>query len=97
MVGRKWAVDSVQENQEAMPSTCRSTSRQDSNLRLLADLRKHKLEKITTTSKVKYPTRKCRVCAAHKIRGETRYICSFCKVALHKGDCFERYHTIIKY
>ena len=96
-VGCKWAIESTQEHQEAMPSTSRATSRKDNNLRLSGDLSKHKLKKITCTTKVKYPTRKCRVCTVHKKRGETRYICSFCTVALHKGDCFERYHSLIDY
>jgi hypothetical protein len=35
--------------------------------------------------------------AAHKKRVETRYICKFCLVQLHKGECFQRYHTLKHY
>jgi hypothetical protein len=38
------------------------------------------------------------VCATHKKkRSETRYICKFCLVLLHKGGCFQRYHTLEHY
>jgi hypothetical protein len=33
-------------------------------------------------------------CATHKKRSETRYICKFCLVLLHKGECFRRYHNL---
>jgi hypothetical protein len=29
--------------------------------------------------------------------GETRYICKFSLVPLHKGECFQRYHTLKHY
>ena len=35
--------------------------------------------------------------AAHKKRSETRYICKFCVVPLHKGSCFEKYHSVTNY
>ena len=67
--------------------------------RLSGDMRKHVLEKIVGSErgKRKYPARRCHVCAAHKQRGETRYICKFCLVPLHKGECFQRYHTLKHY
>jgi hypothetical protein len=37
------------------------------------------------------------VCAVHKKRSETKYICEFCIVLLHKGECFQRYHTLKHY
>jgi hypothetical protein len=38
------------------------------------------------------------VCATHKKRSETRCICKFCLVLLHKGEeCFQRYHTLKHY
>ena len=46
---------------------------------------------------LKYPSRQCKVCAARKKRSETRYICKFCVVPLHKGSCFEKYHTVKNY
>jgi hypothetical protein len=35
--------------------------------------------------------------ATHKRRSESRYICKFCLVPLHKGECFQRYHTLNQY
>jgi hypothetical protein len=69
--------------------------------RLLGDMYKHVLEKIVKSEegKRKYPARRCHVCATHKKkkRAETRYICKFCLVPLHKGECFQRYHTLKHY
>jgi hypothetical protein len=42
------------------------------------------------------PARQRKVCAAHKKRSETRYICKFC-VLLHKGYCFEKFHSVTNY
>jgi hypothetical protein len=47
--------------------------------------------------KKKYSVRQCRVCSVHKKRSETRYSCEFCVVPLHKGSCFEKYHTLKHY
>jgi hypothetical protein len=66
--------------------------------RLSGDFRIHKLEKIGGgKGKRKYPTRQCKVCAARKKQSETRYICKFRIVLLHKGSCFEKYHSVMKY
>jgi len=72
---------------------------QDLPGRLSGDFRIHKLEKIVggVEGKKKYPARRCKVCAAHKKRSETRYICKFCVVPLHKGSCFEKYHSVMNY
>jgi hypothetical protein len=32
----------------------------------------------------KYLVRQCRVCSAHKTQSETRHICEYCVVPLHK-------------
>jgi len=45
----------------------------------------------------RYPVRQCKVCAAHKKRSATRYICKFCVVPVHKGSCFEKYHSLRNY
>jgi hypothetical protein len=62
-------------------------------------MRKHVLEKTVGSEqgKRKYPARRCHVCAAHKQRNETRYICKFSLMPLHKGECFQRYHTLKHY
>ena len=66
--------------------------KQDPPSRLSGDFRIHKLEKSFGGGKGKkqYPTRQRNVCAAHKKLSETRYICKFCVVPLHKGPCFEK-------
>ena len=71
--------------------------RQDDPASLTGGMVKHTLEKIVGYGKKKYPSRMCRVCSANKLRKETRYICGFCKVPLHKGMCFTKYHTKTKY
>jgi len=73
--------------------------KQDSPGRLSGDFRIHKLENIVGdgVGKRKYPARQCKVCAAHKKRSETRNICKFCVVLLHKGSCFKKYHSVTNY
>lgn len=71
--------------------------RRDHPARLSGVMMKHTLEKIVGKGKKQYPSRMCRVCSAKKLRKETRYICAFCKVPLHKGTCFTQYHTRKKY
>ncbi|XP_022914576.2 piggyBac transposable element-derived protein 4-like [Onthophagus taurus] len=63
----------------------------------LANFGKHKLINIVTSGKSVKPQRQCRVCAVRKKRSRTCFVCKFCNVPLHKGDCFERYHTLKKY
>ncbi|GFG38451.1 hypothetical protein Cfor_02356, partial [Coptotermes formosanus] len=52
---------------------------------------KHKLDKIVAGGEGK---KKCKECAESKKRSETAYICKFCIFPLHKGSCFERYHSL---
>jgi len=77
----------------------RREPKQDPPGRLSSDFRTHKFEKTVGggEGKEKYPTRQCKVCAARKKRIETRYICKFCIVLLHKGSCFEKYHSVTNY
>jgi len=74
-------------------------SKQDPPGRLSGDFRIHKLENIFGggEGKKKYPTRQCKVCAAHMKQSETKYICKFCVVPLHRGSCFEKYHSVTNY
>jgi hypothetical protein len=60
------------------------------------DMRKHVFGKILKSEHGKrtYPARQCYVCTVHKKKCQTRYICEFCVVPLHKGECFQRYHTL---
>ncbi|XP_017762744.1 PREDICTED: piggyBac transposable element-derived protein 4-like [Eufriesea mexicana] len=63
----------------------------------LSNFGKHKLVNIVTSGRSVKPQRQCRVCAVQKKRSRTCFVCKFCNVPLHKGDCFERYHTLKKY
>jgi len=74
-------------------------AKQDLPGRLSSDFKIYKLEKIFGggEGKKKYHTRQCKVCAAHKEQTETRYICKLCIVLLHKGSCFEKYHSVMNY
>ncbi|XP_020292495.1 piggyBac transposable element-derived protein 4-like [Pseudomyrmex gracilis] len=78
------------------PEPARRTPKMDHPDRL-TNLKKHKLIKIISNGKSKMPQRQCRVCASKKIRSRTCFICVFCSVPLHKGDCYQRYHTLKKY
>jgi hypothetical protein len=61
--------------------------KQDLPGRLSTDFRIHKLEKIGGgEGNEKYHARQLKVCAAHKKRSETRNICKFCIIPLHKGS-----------
>ena len=77
----------------------RRRPKQDLPGRLSGGFRIHKLEKIVGggEGKKKYPARQCKVCAAHKKQSEIRYICKFFVVPLHKGPCFEKYHSVTNY
>jgi len=83
-----------------MTFKCQSRGpKQDPPGRLSSDFIIHKLEKIVDggMGKKKYCARQCKVCAAHKKRSETRNIFKFCVVLLHKGSCFEKYHSVTNY
>jgi len=77
----------------------RRQAKQDLPRRLSCDFSINKLEKIVSggEGKKEYPARQCKVCAAHKKQSETINICKFCVVPLHKGSCFEKYHSMIHY
>jgi hypothetical protein len=64
--------------------------------RLSGDMRKHVLMKIVKCehAKMKHPVRQCHVCAAHNKKSITVYIFEFCVMPLHKGECFQKYHTV---
>jgi hypothetical protein len=101
-VGRSW-ISEVQNRSESIPDALQLPEKQtpmwpkqDPPGRLSGDFRIHKLEKIVASGegKNKYPAIQFKVCAAHKKRSETRNICKLCVVALHKGSCFEKYHSV---
>jgi len=85
-VGRSWiseAQDRSESNSDDLQLPEKQTTprgpKQNLPCRLSGDFRIHKLEKIVGggEGKRKYPARQCEVCAAHKKRSETRYICKF--------------------
>ncbi|XP_015190455.1 PREDICTED: piggyBac transposable element-derived protein 4-like [Polistes dominula] len=98
-----WVTDELPEiNTDELPEIIieepeQMISKRDPPGRLSMDMRKHVLEKIVGTGKKKNPQRQCRVCAAKKVRSETYFMCNFCGVPLHRGKCFERYHTVKNY
>jgi hypothetical protein len=104
-VGRSW-ISEVQNQSESssdlqLPEN-ETTPRGPKNnppARLSRDITIHKLEKMFAGGErnKKYPARLCKVCAAHKEQSETRNICKFCVVPLHKGSCFEKYHSVTNY
>ena len=56
-------------------------------------LSKHSIIKIPTTKRKRYPQKSCVYCRQkHGVRNDTRYICTFCDVALCKTPCFAEYH-----
>jgi len=105
-VGRSW-ISEVQNRSESnsddlqLPEkhTTPMGPKQDLPSRLSGDFRILKLEKIVGggEGRRKYPARPCKVCATHKKQSETRYICKFCIVLLHKGSYFEKYHSLTSY
>ena len=104
-VGRPW-ISEVQNrsdsNSDDLELPEKQTSprgpKQDPPGRLSGDFRMHKLEKIGDgEGKRKYPARPYKVCAVHKKQTEPRYICKFCVVPLHRGFCFEKYHSVTNY
>ncbi|KOC64477.1 hypothetical protein WH47_01061 [Habropoda laboriosa] len=60
-------------------------------------MKQHILKQIVGKGKKKYPQKPCKVCSSKKNRSETRYMCQFRQVPLHKGECFTKYHTSKKY
>ena len=105
-VGRSW-ISEVQNRSESSSDDLQLPEKQTSSRgpkqdppgRLSGDFRIHKREKAVGggEGKKKYLTRQRKVCAAHEKRSETRYICKFCVVLLHKGSCFEKYHSVTNY
>lgn len=78
-------------------STPKRKVRRPDHAQRLSSIKKHDLVKIETSGKSKTPQKQCRVCASKKIRSRTSFVCSFCNIPLHKGDCYKRYHTLKKY
>lgn len=89
-----WVTDELREINTGEPE---KISKRDPPGRLCMDMCKHTLEKIVGVGKKKNPQRQCRVCAAKKVRSEKCFIFSFCRIPLHRGKCFERYHTVKNY
>lgn len=52
---------------------------------------------IPVSGKTTFPTRACRICAAHGERSESTYVRKFYLVPLHRGKYFTKYQTLKKY
>ena len=76
---------------------CGRSAPSEDPLRLQAQHWAHFPKHIDSTPLKKKPTRLCKVCTKHKIRSETSWECSKCKVALHLPKCFQKYHTMENY
>jgi len=94
----KVETDSDTDTDAARPGTSTQTHcvpHEDPPGRLSGDMWKHVLEKTVGSErgKRKYPARRLPTNKG----SETRYIRKFCLVPLHKGECFQRYHTLKYY
>jgi len=93
-LGRSW-ISEIQNRSESSSEVLQLPEKQttargpklDPLGRLSGNSRICKLEKIFGggEGKKKYPTRECNVCAAHKNRNETRYICKSASFRFTKG------------
>ncbi|XP_035728425.1 piggyBac transposable element-derived protein 4-like [Vespa mandarinia] len=68
----------------------------ESLYRLFDNIKQYILEPITSKGK-KFPTKQYKVCSSNGKRRETRYCCKSCRILLHNGVCFTRYHTLKHY
>ncbi|KAI4472594.1 hypothetical protein M0802_016668 [Mischocyttarus mexicanus] len=74
------------------------TSKFVSPQRLSGDMKKHKVTKILGSgTKNRYVRRPYIVCAAGKKRSGSSFMCAESLVPLHFGQCFQKYHTCVKY
>lgn len=92
ILSKAWLEDSNEldtEKNSEIPTTSR-TSRVNPIQRLSGNLKHHQLVKISETGNRK--RKRCKVCYTNKIRKDTYFMCKFCKVALHLGECFASYH-----
>ena len=95
-----WIKDEDEEvmEEDQQPGTSVSHRRNyDPPQRISKDPKKHKLAKIVTGGLKAKPQKQCRVCSAHNKKSLTCFMCQYCQVPLHKGDCFFKYHTLQRY
>lgn len=83
--------------QEYAPLNFGNTPKVDPMSRLSGKISQHKLVMLRPTVKKQRPTRVCRVCSRNKLRSESRYKCLQCKMPLHKGTGYTKYHSLRKY
>lgn len=98
-IARHWIKDeiSVEEEeqemvqlmeQEAGPST-KHHPKHDPPMRLSLDMRKHRISDREINNFAGN--------VVHKKVSQTFFMCRFCNVPLHRGECFENYHIKKKY
>ena len=87
-VGRSWISESSSDDLQLKVKQSKPRGpKMDPPGRLSGNFRIQKLEKIVGSGegKRKYPARQCKVCASHKKRSETKYICKFALFCFTKG------------
>ena len=57
----------------------------------------HFLRKVAPKAEKSKPQRRCVVCSKHRKKKIAVYCCQICDVGLCLEDCFELYHTKLKY
>ena len=74
------------------PRPCKQR-RDDDPKRLTGGIRRHLQTTFPPTAGKRLPSKPCRVCRKRGKRKDTRYLCSYCQVALCPGACYSDYHT----
>ena len=78
---------------DSAPTQAFRAARTDPPTRLIGSASKHKLAPIPADGGKTFHKKLCRVCSRKKKRSETRYYCEDCKIPVHKGECYNAYHS----
>lgn len=88
-VAKEWIADQTPMDEDPGPSISRD-SKSDHPGRLSRGAAKHEIVKIDNVKKLQ---KQCRLCSKYKKKSRTTHMCKFCKIPLHQGECFFKYHT----
>lgn len=102
-VANSWITSDFQTPQSGPSTSTTGYAHFDCPGRLSGNLQDHKLIKIISDKTKKMVRRACKVCSK-KNKGsksdkskrrakDSSFMCKFCKVPLHRGECFDNYHT----
>ena len=78
---------------DSAPTQAFRAARKDPLTRLIGSVSKPKLAPIPPVGGKTFHKKLCRVCFRKKKRSETRYYCEDCKIPVHKGECYNAYHS----